>query len=452
MGLRNSITAALRTPYIQRSGQGVAADLPSWDYARDNSTPVIWRNAADTADIHGLNVDSDGVLLLGNSGVNPTQHTFTFNLSTNASLGSQQFFIVPYACRITAIQEIHAVAGNDAAAVTAYVEKLTSTQAVAAGTALHTALSMKATANTLATAVLSTSNPKADGTSSDLDLAAGDRLSVVFAGTLTTLSGLVFRISVTPGFKMETARFQMNANGDLADQAFFIANRPCIVTGAYWVHGTLGTNGSAVNVQLTKDTSTNAPGAGTDLLTNNTNAGFDCKGAINTVQTGTLSATAANLRLAAGDRLSVDFSGTLTALAGCVLVVTLQVMYTERHISFGLQLNANLVDQAFFIADRDYEILAVREVHSTAGSDGGSVNMQITIDSSTNAPGAGVDTSTLNSSAGFNMKGTANTVQISTFVDRGSLILMAGDRLSVDFAGTLTALVGVLVTVSLRPC
>ena len=50
----------------------------------------------------------------------------------------------------------------------------------------------------------------------------------------------------------------------------------------------------AVNVQLVKDTSTDAPGAGTDLLTNNTDAGFNCKGTANTVQNGTLTATTAD--------------------------------------------------------------------------------------------------------------------------------------------------------------
>lgn len=113
------------------------------------------------------------------------------------------------------------------------------------------------------------------------------------------------------------------ANGDCVDQAFFTATRAYQVSAIKEVHATPGNDAGAVNLQVTKDTSTDAPGAGTDLLTNNTNAGFNLKGTANTVQSGTLSATAADLQLAAGDRLSLDFAGTLTTLAGVQVTVTL---------------------------------------------------------------------------------------------------------------------------------
>lgn len=118
--------------------------------------------------------------------------------------------------------------------------------------------------------------------------------------------------------------FAMAANGSLADQAFFVANRAYQVVAISEVHATAGNDAGAVTLQVTKDTSTNAPGAGTDLLTNNSNAGFDLKGTANTVQTGTLTATTTALQLAAGDRLSVDFAGTLTTLAGVVVTVSLK--------------------------------------------------------------------------------------------------------------------------------
>ena len=118
--------------------------------------------------------------------------------------------------------------------------------------------------------------------------------------------------------------FALNANASLADQAFFIADRAYTVKAIYEIHAVAGNDAGAVNLQVTKDTSTNAPGAGTNLLTNNSNAGFDMKGTANTLQTGTLSATAADLELAAGDRLSVDFAGTLTTLAGVVVTVYLE--------------------------------------------------------------------------------------------------------------------------------
>lgn len=113
-------------------------------------------------------------------------------------------------------------------------------------------------------------------------------------------------------------------NSQCVDQSFFVADGTYLVTGVSYVHATAGSDASAVNLQITKDTSTNAPGAGTDLLTNNTNAGFNCKGTANTVQAGTLVSSEATRTLAAGDRLSLDFAGTITALAGVVVTVSLR--------------------------------------------------------------------------------------------------------------------------------
>lgn len=124
--------------------------------------------------------------------------------------------------------------------------------------------------------------------------------------------------------KVITVTFGMLANASLADQAFFVADRAYRVKSISEIHSVLGTDAGAVNLQVTKDTGTAAPGAGTDLLTDNANAGFNLKGTINTVQNGTLTATAASLALAAGDRLSVDFAGVLTAVAGVVVTVTLE--------------------------------------------------------------------------------------------------------------------------------
>lgn len=112
------------------------------------------------------------------------------------------------------------------------------------------------------------------------------------------------------------ASYTMNANASLADQTFFVANRTFQVIACRQVHSTAGSDAGAVNLQVVKDTGTDAPGAGTNLLTNNTNAGFDLKGTANTVQVGALVTTLATVRLAVGNRLAVDFAGVLTAVAG----------------------------------------------------------------------------------------------------------------------------------------
>lgn len=114
------------------------------------------------------------------------------------------------------------------------------------------------------------------------------------------------------------------AAADQIDRNFFIANQAYQVTGVRYVHVTPETTAATLFVQLTKDTGTAAPGAGTDLLTNNTNAGFDGKAAANTVQTGTLTGTVASLQLAAGDRLGIDYSVATNELVKVTVTVTLK--------------------------------------------------------------------------------------------------------------------------------
>lgn len=108
--------------------------------------------------------------------------------------------------------------------------------------------------------------------------------------------------------------FQQGAAAANTDAVFFIATRPLLVTSVSEVHAVAA--GGASALQVTKDSTTNAPGAGTDLLTNNTNTGFDLNATANTVQTGTLTATVATKTLAAGDRLSVDFADAVQASSG----------------------------------------------------------------------------------------------------------------------------------------
>lgn len=101
------------------------------------------------------------------------------------------------------------------------------------------------------------------------------------------------------------------------DQAFYVATRPLLLVSVSEVHSTAA--GGASALQVVKDTSTNAPGAGTDLLTNNTNTGFDLAATANTVQTGTITATVATKTFAAGDRLSIDFANAIQSSVGVVV-------------------------------------------------------------------------------------------------------------------------------------
>ena len=117
------------------------------------------------------------------------------------------------------------------------------------------------------------------------------------------------------------AQFVMETG--FADAAFFTAPRSFRVTGVREIHRVAGDDGGAVSLQIEKCTGTTAPGSGTNLLTNNSNAGFNLKGTANTDQEGSLVTTAASILLAKGDRLAVDFAGTLTSLAGVCVTVEL---------------------------------------------------------------------------------------------------------------------------------
>jgi hypothetical protein len=130
-------------------------------------------------------------------------------------------------------------------------------------------------------------------------------------GNTTPKAGSFSTLKSTDG--LTCASYNQITTAAIPDQTIFVATRPYIVVSVSEVHAVAA--GVASVVQLTKDTGTNAPGAGTDLLTNTTNTGFDLNGTANTVQVGTLVA-AATRTLAAGDRLAVDFSTTVNSSSG----------------------------------------------------------------------------------------------------------------------------------------
>ena len=79
------------------------------------------------------------------------------------------------------------------------------------------------------------------------------------------------------------------------------------------VHSVVG--GAAAAVMPEKATGTTAPASGTDLLT----AALDLTASVETVRNGTLTATESARVFAPGDRIVLDFSGTVAGLAGCII-------------------------------------------------------------------------------------------------------------------------------------
>ena len=445
-----TIAGALKALYSTWTGMPVANDTnaPSLvsEWAFPTGTQLRHRNAADTDYIRTLASSSADQITLGGEALLPMYKTVRFNVGPAAAQVSDHFFIADQAYRVVSITEIHKTAETTAATLTGYVEKLASGIAPGSGSTLMSGtFNFKATANTLQTATLYEPNT---GNSDDplIHLATGDRLSLVFSTTATELVGVDVEVVLAPRTTGSTVQY-LSLNGAIGtDNCVFIANRDCIITRIDYVHGTAA--GQACNLQVTKDTGTDAPGAGTDLLTNDTNSGFEGDGTANVVQNGALTATAANLRLAPGNRISVDYSGTTTSLAKVLVTITLQYVENRMEVTYAVQPNASLADQVLFTADRGYEVIAASAVWSTAS--GGATNVQLTRDTGTDAPGAGTDLLSNDTNAGFQTDGTANTVEVGTWKDTRFNFLMAGDRLSLDFSGTLTSLVGVVVTVSLR--
>lgn len=104
-------------------------------------------------------------------------------------------------------------------------------------------------------------------------------------------------------------------------------------------------------------------------------------------------------------------------------------------------------DGRFFIADRAYEVVAVREQHQTLGTDGGAVTVMVKKVPSGTAKAAGTDTL----SAGISLKAANDTVQSgSLHATPANYQLAAGDSLGLVTTGVLTAVDGVTVTVYLK--
>ncbi len=106
---------------------------------------------------------------------------------------------------------------------------------------------------------------------------------------------------------------------EAVDQNVFVAEQAYQLVSAQAVYS--GEGGSGAAVRITKCTSTQAPNAGANMMVGT----FDLAagGNINTVLSATLSATVANRRLADGDRICLDFSGTVLGVDGLAITIVL---------------------------------------------------------------------------------------------------------------------------------
>jgi hypothetical protein len=106
-----------------------------------------------------------------------------------SSIADVQFWAAPVKCQVVAVREVHAVAGDDAGAVTGTVRRCQGTEAATAGDDLlgATKINLKGTA-------LTEQTPALTSTTANLTLDAGDRLSLDVTGTTTTLAGVILTV------------------------------------------------------------------------------------------------------------------------------------------------------------------------------------------------------------------------------------------------------------------
>ena len=105
------------------------------------------------------------------------------------------------------------------------------------------------------------------------------------------------------------------------DGAFFTASRALQIQSIIARPLVVGADGGAVTAQIRKAPSGTAAASGTVVHSGT----IDLKGTINTNQSLTLSTTAADILLAAGDSLCLDVTGTTTAARGIVTALLLPV-------------------------------------------------------------------------------------------------------------------------------
>jgi len=145
----------------------------------------------------GVEIDNGSLTITNNittttgqfvEGVVVIPKEITVSFPINASTVDSHFWTAPAAYTVTKIEEIHTVAGDDSEAVALMVKKTTGTQAPSSGAALqNTSFFPKEAANTVQSPVV---------TSANANLAAGNRLSLVVVGTLTTFAGGVITVTL----------------------------------------------------------------------------------------------------------------------------------------------------------------------------------------------------------------------------------------------------------------
>lgn len=383
----------------------------------------------------------------------------TYTCLPNSSLGNTRFFVSDSYWRVAAIRFAYKTQGTGSIAINVTKDTLTSSTATAPGSG--TPLLATAFNGVTAAANFSQTGTLIPAGSAALYLSPGDSLSVLFTGTLTAIAGvqitvdLVNTCNVTlagaPAYQpplqtpigqsvpSNVSQFYVRLNTETSNQVFFNANRDMDIVAVY---ATIVTGfAAAITLDITKDTGTQAPGAGGSILA----APMD--GTLNNrLLVPALNNTSFRRNMLAGDRLAIKYSATTTGAGLCITVV-FAPLYNRLEISIPCGLFAGPTNdtgvQYFFQAFRNYEVVAVSCIYPAVS--GSASTLAVTVDKQVQAPGAGTLVQTA-----FDTTLTANTMQFATLSTLYNRLLSPGDRLGFLPSSPADLPGKTCVTVSLR--
>lgn len=130
-------------------------------------------------------------------------------------------------------------------------------------------------------------------------------------------------IGLAPSYSGPGASFSVSTEllAASVDKWVYVASKACKVVAVRECHSVIGGSGAVVRPRKITAATTATPGAAVaGGITELTAADIGLETAINVAQNAGLTATVADLSLAAGDKIGLNFSGTLTGLVGSLTI------------------------------------------------------------------------------------------------------------------------------------
>lgn len=445
MGINQFIQSAVFAPFLRRQQSRAVNDLI--DQSIGNDYDYTFRDSTDANDVPVLKFDKDNQPLLGATMVRRGYQPITFHVYPNASwTGSIPFFCNPtqHQLAISSVMEIHTTASSVTGAnITVTHETQVSGKMQAAGKGVNVltgTFNTHGTAETLQIGTLTanyirsqrnTSSAAASPGTGAIVLQPGDSLSATFSATQTTGVGITITVWVYPGCKFDFVSYYAGAAGTAVTTSLCTALRPrtLLAGAAFW--NTAEATAGSLALDVTKDASATAPGAGTSMLASTVNL----KGTALTYTQLALSATAANLALGSTDSVAVKISASSTELAGLCVTLAFDGKPGELWVNMNSFYSTVGTNEEFWISNGDYQLLDLAAKWSTASSTG---KTALTKDTGTNTPSSGgVVLQTDNTNAGFDTSATANTPVFGTLAAGNTLFFASGDRAGLKNSGTI---------------